>query len=721
MKKILSIILATAMLMSLVPSAFAVVDEETGLNTLTYNFNCTELGLGKTAFSSESLPGKATTEGATGDAWQILSWTTPYNVSGGTSYIDENILRYIAPVKPNGEGVILIAFNVDVPGTYKPTLSYQTQNRGPFIETYIFKNVSGILDDELGADSALYKAITSDNSDKLLLTEDGKSYIDSYSSETLTTTHDFETVTFDTPGTYYIAFAASGANDAVTKNPIIVAEKLTLTQTELYQPEEPVDDGKLVYGFNAESTENGSDSGTGITIVRGDYTKSVNGGFWQYVATNFKNAIIYGSFIKCTAKDGHIASPETPVYLTLEINVDKAGTYTPSIECENRSRGGHLKIYLVEEESYSGFENVYSSKTPLDNKYIETYTSDTASYKVHSFKNVTLNAGTYYLIFAVDGINSAATDTAQEHIKNFTLTPVADAPSDEITYCVASNHPDDKMQIKTAARGNKISLSAEEKEGYTFRAWVRGSADNGTWVSADPEYSFTAMTNTMLTAVYTKNSENGDDKVVEYYNENGAYIATQPTSEAAPTPEKLVGYNFDAWYVNDETKLDLNTIAETLTRAVAKHTVENTTYTVTYNGKSDEYKYNDEITLTASEEVCWLRDGKAVDFGTTYTFYVWDDTTVTTSSGDNAPKVMLDKAKSSSRMIEYDEGNGDIIEAGIIFGETASITVDSCSEKMISQKNSAHGQFTATSDYSVARGYIIYKNVNGGLAISYAD
>ena len=716
MKKFLSIILVAALLVSIVPSVFAAVDTATGLNTQTYKFNCTELGLAKTAFNSAELPGKATTADATGDAWQILSWTTPYNVSGGTSYIDGSILRYIAPKKPAGEGSVLIAFNVDAPGKYKPTLLYQTQDRGPYIKTYFLNSVSEIIRDTTGANDDLYENIIS--TDKLLSTEKGEKFIDSYSDAGAQATCDFETVTFNAPGTYYVAFVADGANSAVTKNPIIVLEGLTLTQTEPYNPEAPTDNGKIVYGFNAESTGNGSDSGTGVTILKGEYTKSINGGFWQYVATNFKNANIYGSFIKCTAKDGHIASPETPVYLTLEINVDKAGTYTPSIECENRSRGGHLKIYLVEEESYTGFENVYSSKTPLDNKYIETYTSDTASYKVHSFKNVTLNAGTYYLIFAVDGINSAATDTAQEHIKNFTLTPVEDAPSGNITYCVASNLSD-KLQIKTTARGNKINLSAEEKEGYTFRAWVRGSADNGTWVSADPDYSFTAMTNTMLTAIYTENPAE-DEKVVEYYNENGEYLATKDIEEEAPTPTKLVGYEFDDWYVGDGIKLALDSITDALTRAVAKHNVEDQEYTISYN-ENENYKYDEEVTLTSSEAVCWLRDGKPVDYGTTYTFYVWDDTTVTTKSGDNSPKVMLDTPKGNSWMIEYDEGNGDIVEAGIIFGDSSAITIDSCSEKMISQRLSDHGQFTATSECSAARGYIIYKNVNGGLEIIYAD
>ena len=64
MKKILSIILATAMLISLIPSAFATIDETTGLNKLTYNFNYSELGLSAAInfTSSSGLANKETKE-----------------------------------------------------------------------------------------------------------------------------------------------------------------------------------------------------------------------------------------------------------------------------------------------------------------------------------------------------------------------------------------------------------------------------------------------------------------------------------------------------------------------------------------------------------------------------------------------------------------------------------------------------------------------------------
>ena len=109
----------------------------------------------------------------------------------------------------------------------------------------------------------------------------------------------------------------------------------------------------------------------------------------------------------------------------------------------------------------------------------------------------------------------------------------------------------------------------------------------------------------------------------------------------------------------------------------------------------------------------WLRDGKVVDFGKTYTFYVWGDTKITTAdSGDSsAPKVFLDIAKGNARMIEYDKGDYKIVEVGILFGNVGDkLTVGSCDEKMNSQRNSDHGQFSAQSDYEQAKGYLIYQD-----------
>ncbi|MBR2181740.1 MAG: hypothetical protein IJ949_07600 [Oscillospiraceae bacterium] len=127
-------------------------------------------------------------------------------------------------------------------------------------------------------------------------------------------------------------------------------------------------------------------------------------------------------------------------------------------------------------------------------------------------------------------------------------------------------------------------------------------------------------------------------------------------------------------------------------------------------------KYDTEVTCTSDNgAVYWYRDGKLVDYGTEYKFFIWDNTTVTTKeTGHNGAKLILDKAKNNSYMVEYDAGDATLLEVGILFGDTGETpTVESCKEKMSSQRDDfTHGQFTATSDYAVARGYLIYQDGN---------
>ena len=72
-------------------------------------------------------------------------------------------------------------------------------------------------------------------------------------------------------------------------------------------------------------------------------------------------------------------------------------------------------------------------------------------------------------------------------------------------------------------------------------------------------------------------------------------------------------------------------------------------------------------------------------------------------------------------MIEYDAGNKQIIETGILFGE-ATVEIGSCEYKATSQWNKSHGQFTAlpSGDENYARGYLIY-NDGGVYKVIYTE
>ena len=264
--------------------------------------------------------------------------------------------------------------------------------------------------------------------------------------------------------------------------------------------------------------------------------------------------------------------------------------------------------------------------------------------------------------------------------------------------------------VASYSRGAKVTVTAPELAGKTFRHWVRGTEENGDWVSADAEYSFTATTHTYLTAIYT---DEVTGKLVEFFNGNGEYLAEAVANEdnkvALPANPSITGYVFDKWLLDKETEFTADTVLTAdITRVVAGFKDADTSYTV--NGES--YKYGEEAKFTSDTDVVWYRNDKAVAYGKTYTYYVWDDATIEGKSGTAAPTVVLDSdvKDGNAYMIEYDACGKNIVEVGIIFGN-GNHTVDSCDSKATSQRGLSRGQFTAKpgSGNTVARGYLVYE------------
>ena len=279
-------------------------------------------------------------------------------------------------------------------------------------------------------------------------------------------------------------------------------------------------------------------------------------------------------------------------------------------------------------------------------------------------------------------------------------------------------------------RSDEITVEAGvAPEGKRFKAWVQGTADNGIWKSGDEKYTFKIMTHTYLTAVY-EDVPTEDAYVVEYYNENGKYFATKEadgTTPVLPNTPTLTGYTFDMWTVDGETKFDNSSIlTEKLTRAVAKYTANDIAANnfVKYNGQDKTGKFGTDVVLSDAQATHWIRDGRVVAYGTDYTHYIWDATSIYCSYApiENNPVVVIeDTLVDGANMIEYDAGNKKIIEVGILFG-TATVDVSSCRYKATSQWNKNHGQFTASrnSDEAYARGYLIYDD-GGVYKVIYTD
>ncbi|MBQ2743801.1 MAG: Ig-like domain-containing protein, partial [Oscillospiraceae bacterium] len=164
----------------------------------------------------------------------------------------------------------------------------------------------------------------------------------------------------------------------------------------------------------------------------------------------------------------------------------------------------------------------------------------------------TITATTTSAVSGYNTITKTITVPAPEapKVPNVTLYVTASG-GDKVTVTVNG----EEKAINTALsenRGADVTVTAPEKDGYLFVGWFRGSKDTGRFVWADSEYSFKAMTHTMLTAVYEEAPKEA------YYNFNGEFLGTEAPS-SKPT---MLGYNFDGWN---------ETVYNNLTRFVAKY------------------------------------------------------------------------------------------------------------------------------------------------------
>ncbi|MBQ6697938.1 MAG: S-layer homology domain-containing protein [Oscillospiraceae bacterium] len=151
----------------------------------------------------------------------------------------------------------------------------------------------------------------------------------------------------------------------------------------------------------------------------------------------------------------------------LKINVPEGGTFSPSISFNKVALGATLDFYIVDTDT-EGFEakkiasvtggngnipGVLNLLKSAGDKYhlgsVDTYTNSTDANPA-TLKTVTLEAGDYWLICELSGLNSALTDAARYtvQLKNFVLNEA----SAEITLDIS----DDKLTVGDTATLSSI-------------------------------------------------------------------------------------------------------------------------------------------------------------------------------------------------------------------------------------------------------------------------
>ena len=271
--------------------------------------------------------------------------------------------------------------------------------------------------------------------------------------------------------------------------------------------------------------------------------------------------------------------------------------------------------------------------------------------------------------------------------------------------------------------GTSVEATATANNGYEFAYWRNGA---GTVLSTNATATFKFNTNTAVYAEFIKLPEEGASEVpVYFYNGNGNLLENKNVAKgtlfgtAKIANPSLTGYKFEGWSVED------NATINTLTRAVALFGDSGETYTV----KADEATitsdatYGSEVTVTsnAADFKAWKLGDKIVSYDKAYTFYVWDDVTLTSvTEGEEAPVAVLDEVDGKPMLIYSVPGNCEIIEAGILFGNGAEI--GSYESKAFAKEMT--GQFTAQpngeEENKTARGYLIFKK-DGTVRVIYAD
>ena len=287
--------------------------------------------------------------------------------------------------------------------------------------------------------------------------------------------------------------------------------------------------------------------------------------------------------------------------------------------------------------------------------------------------------------------------------------------------------------VSSVARGKSVTVSAPEVSGnYRFKHWL-GTAGIA---SFDAKYTFDMYTNKALLAVYEEIPAEGK-ATVTFYKPNKEVVASKVVDKETTfgavkpaTVPSLIGFEeFIGWFLGEDKEAEDSYVIENDTEVVALFDGEVPVSGITVDGSPvGDMSYGEAETVTSHNASFsyWKRGDKIVSYNKSYTFYAWQNNASITSVNNGAveaePVAVLDEF-GDGYMLEYEIPEGCTrLEVGIIFGDRASISVDSCFAKAVSQKTDTRGFFTvsADDDLTVAKGYVIYRDLQGAVKVVYS-
>ncbi|MBQ9985208.1 MAG: S8 family serine peptidase, partial [Oscillospiraceae bacterium] len=335
---------------------------------------------------------------------------------------------------------------------------------------------------------------------------------------------------------------------------------------------------------------------------------------------------------------------------------------------------------------------------------------------------------------------------------------------DTVTYTVSAENSElnDAITVENYTIGNigshplgtsftakaEPTYTTEDGTTYKFAYWANG---NGTHVSGEATYTFTATSNFTLRAVYDKVSagegEAPAEKTVEFWNGNGVLLGAKSVnsegkvnSENIPQNDaKMTGYVFSGWLDDEKNEFSAESVLEkNLTRVVAQFKDTAEQYSITFDDVADKTEsgvYGKKVTYTASGTGFdyWVLGEKVFSYTPSLEVALWGTDKKLTAVYDKEnviakPTVVLDKGADTADFLIYSVPNGyTIVDAGIVFGKTGEKPRIASFRSKASVKElpkKSFGQFTSLPgdpSHTVARGYLIFRDPDNVIRVIYSD
>lgn len=315
-----------------------------------------------------------------------------------------------------------------------------------------------------------------------------------------------------------------------------------------------------------------------------------------------------------------------------------------------------------------------------------------------------------------------------------------------------------EASAKVAVNGDVTLAAAPATEGLEFVGWSL----NDKIVSTDETYTTKAIANADYVAIYAE-AEEASEFTVVFVDQYGSVYSTQTVTSGEqvvpPADPSLVGFTFKGWSLTDE-EIDALT-SNTTIYANFERTVADDKFDVTVTGdctiegteeKTLAVDYNTKVTVNAPKGAVngtWKVDDAIVAYGTSYTFFVGSDITLTyeedaaVTAEPTVAAVSVTKDASSYRVSflatrSLADGYA-YVNAGFVFGknlEDADLNLDKVGEtgtgtdsgvvkalycSTDSEQFSLSYGISAATGTASARAFLAYVDTNGETQIIYGD